>query len=273
MVTHPANMIMTILPRAIASLASFQRIQDFVSKPHFRDTRLPLERAAGATSMEVAVALKDVELRLTESTTPTLQNIDLRIKSDSIVACTGFTGVGKSILGLAITGEITPSKGSVSTISKRTGLCAQSPWLPGQSISETIQGFSGISAPRDDAWYQQVLDACCIDDDILLNPAARDTAKGHARLSGGQRQRVALARAVYQRHDILVLDDPFSALDQGTQDRVIFNLLGPDGLLRKSHTTVFLITNATRAYSLADRILLLKDSRIQFDGDYSSYQR
>jgi ATP-binding cassette subfamily C (CFTR/MRP) protein 1 len=138
MVTHPANMVMTMIPRAIASLASFQRIQDFISKPHFKDTRLCLERAAGATSTEVAVELKDVELRLTGSTTPSLQNIDLRIENGSIVVCTGFTGVGKSILGLAITGEITPSKGSVSTISKRTGLCAQSPWLPGQSISGTI---------------------------------------------------------------------------------------------------------------------------------------
>jgi ATP-binding cassette subfamily C (CFTR/MRP) protein 1 len=273
MVTHPANMVMTMIPRAIASLASFQRIQDFISKPHFKDTRLCLERAAGATSTEVAVELKDVELRLTGSTTPSLQNIDLRIENGSIVVCTGFTGVGKSILGLAITGEITPSKGSVSTISKRTGLCAQSPWLPGQSISGTIQGFSGISTLRDDAWYQQVLDACCVDADILLHSAVRDTEKGHARLSGGQRQRVALARAVYQRHDILVLDDPFSALDQGTQDRVISNLLGPDGLLRKSHTTVFLITNASRAYSLADRILVLKDKCIQFDGDYRSFHK
>jgi ATP-binding cassette subfamily C (CFTR/MRP) protein 1 len=276
MVTHPANMIMTILPRAIGSLVSFQRIQDFVSKPHSRDTRLRLEHTASAVSLnancQTAVEFKDVELRLAGSTTPTLENVNLRVKAGSVVVCTGFTGVGKSVLGLAITGEIIPSKGFISTISKRTGLCAQTSWLPGQSISETIQGFSRISALHDVAWYQQVLDACCIDDDILLNPAARDTGSGHARLSGGQRQRVALARAVYQRHDILVLDDPFSALDQRTQERVIENLLGPNGLLRKSHATVFLITNATRAFSHADRILLLKDSRIQFDGNFSSFR-
>jgi ATP-binding cassette subfamily C (CFTR/MRP) protein 1 len=275
MVTHPANMIMTILPRAIGSLASFQRIQDFVSKTHARDTRLRLERTAGAASVDtdcqIAVEFKDVELRLAGSATPTLENINLRVEAGSIVICTGFTGVGKSVLGLAITGEIIPSKGSISTISKRTGLCAQTSWLPGQSISETIQGCSRIAVLHDDVWYQQVLDACCIDDDILLNPAARDTGSGHARLSGGQRQRVALARAVYQRHKTLVLDDPFSALDQRTQKCVIDNLLGPNGLLRKPHATVFLITNATRAYSLADRILLLEDNRIQFDGDYSSF--
>ncbi|KAI4737758.1 hypothetical protein E4T50_11749 [Aureobasidium sp. EXF-12298] len=275
MVTHPANMIMTIVPGAIASLASFQRIQDFVSRLDFQDTRQRKEHTVAAISKDadsgVAIEFKDIELRLAGSANPTLKNINLRVDSGSIVVCTGSTGVGKSILGLAIAGEIVPTKGSISTISERTGLCVQSPWLPGQSISETIQGFSRLSALHDDTWYQQVLDACCIDDDILLNPAAKDTASGHARLSGGQRQRVALARAVYQRHDILVLDDPFSALDQRTQERVVVNLLGPDGLLRNSHTTVFFITNATRAYSLADRILLLKDNHIQFDGGYSSF--
>jgi len=275
MVTHPANMVMTIVPRAISSLANFQRIQDFVSKPHFQDIRLHQECMVGATSVDAnsqaAVEFKDVELKLAGSTHPILSNVNLRVDRGSIVVCTGSTGAGKSILGLAIAGEIKPSKGSISTLSKRTGLCTQSPWLPGQSISETIQGSSRISALHDDAWYQQVLDACCIDDDILLNPAARDAGIGHARLSGGQRQRVALARAVYQRHDVLILDDPFSALDQRTQERVTGNLLGPDGLLKKSHTTVFLITNATRAFSFADKILLLKDSRIQFDGNYNSF--
>lgn len=274
MVTHPTNMIMTIVPRAIASLASFQRIQDFVSKPNFQDTRRRQERVAEATSVDahsqVAIEFKNVDLKL-DSKISTLEDVSFRVNCGSIVVCTGSTGVGKSVLGLAVAGEIAPSKGSISTVGKRTGLCVQSPWLPGQSISETIQGFSGISALHDDIWYRQVLDACCVDDDILLNPASRDTGNGHARLSGGQRQRVALTRAVYQRHDILILDDPFSALDQRTQERVIVNLLGHEGLLRKSHTTVFLITNALRAYSFADRILLLKDKRIQFDGDYSKF--
>jgi ATP-binding cassette subfamily C (CFTR/MRP) protein 1 len=71
MVTHPANMIMTILPRAIGSLVSFQRIQDFVSKPHSRDTRLRLEHTASAVSLnancQTAVEFKDVELRLAGS--------------------------------------------------------------------------------------------------------------------------------------------------------------------------------------------------------------
>lgn len=49
-------------------------------------------------------------------------------------------------------------------------------------------------------------------------------------------------------------------------------MLGPGGLLRNSHTIVFLITNALAAYSLADRILLLKHGRIGFDGDWSNFR-
>lgn len=189
----------------------------------------------------------------------------------SVVVCTGPTGAGKSLLGLAIAGEVKPSEGSISVVSRRIGLCAQLPWLPGQCVYETITGFSETTGLHHDIWYQQVLDACCIDDGILLSPAAKDVRSGHARLSGGQRQRLALARAVYQRHDILVLDDPFSALDSRTQERVIVNLLGPGGLLRDSSTTVFLATIAARAHYFADRILLLRHGRVEFDGNWSSF--
>ncbi|KAH0123005.1 P-loop containing nucleoside triphosphate hydrolase protein, partial [Aureobasidium melanogenum] len=275
LVTHPANMIMTIVPRAIASLASFQRIQDFIKKPHFEDARIRLQQEVTTLTdancpARVVVEFKDVELKLASSTTPTLENINLRFNRGSIVVCTGPTAVGKSLLGLAIAGEVEISEGSLSVVSRRIGLCAQLPWLPEQCISETITGLSRTTGMHNDIWYRQVLDACCIDDGILLSPAVKGAGSGHARFSGGQRQRVALARAVYQRHDILVLDDPFSALDQRTQERVIVNLLGPSGLLQNSHTMVFLITSALAACSLADRILLLKHGRIEFDGDWSS---
>ncbi|THY04281.1 hypothetical protein D6D03_03793 [Aureobasidium pullulans] len=197
MVTHPANMVMTIVPRVIASLASFQRIQDFISKPHYQDLRLRLRQGEGATlddcsrASQPAIELKNVDFRLADATNAVLENISLRIDQGSIVICTGPTGVGKSVLALAVAGEVTPSKGSVSVISKSTALCVQSAWLSGQSVSD--------------------------------------------------------------------------------MDRVIVNLLSPDGLLRHMHTTVFLITNAARAYPLADRILLLEQRSIKFDGDWSEY--
>ncbi|KAG9961462.1 P-loop containing nucleoside triphosphate hydrolase protein, partial [Aureobasidium melanogenum] len=101
LVTHPANMIMTIVPRAIASLASFQRLQDLINKPHYQDTRGCLQHEEATTlvdagcASEVAVELKDVELKFPGSTTPILENINLRINRGSIVVCTGPTGVAE----------------------------------------------------------------------------------------------------------------------------------------------------------------------------------
>lgn len=54
----------------------------------------------------------------------------------------------------------------------------------------------------------------------------------------------ALARAIYARCDVLVLDDPFSALDEKTESNVVQRLLGPQGILKKMGTTVFMITHA-----------------------------
>ncbi len=54
----------------------------------------------------------------------------------------------------------------------------------------------------------------------------------------------ALARAVYAKCEILVLDDPFSALDGKTESHVVDSLLGPQGILKKLGKTIFLITNS-----------------------------
>lgn len=195
MVTHPANMVMTIVPRAIASLASFQRIQDFISKPHYQDVRLRLRQTEGAIVDDVsrtsqpAIELDNVEFKLADATNAVLENISLRIDRGSIVICIGPTGVGKSVLALAIAGEVTPSKGSISVISKSTALCVQSAWLSGSSVSEMIRGFSSSSVLHDEGWYRQVLEACCIDREILLD-SSTSSGSGHARLSGGQKQRI-----------------------------------------------------------------------------------
>ena len=195
MVTHPANMVMTIVPRAIASLASFQRIQDFISKPHYQDVRLRLRQTEGAIVDDVsrtsqpAIELDNVEFKLADATNAVLENISLRIDRGSIVICTGPTGVGKSVLALAIAGEVTPSKGSISGISKSTALCVQSAWLSGSSVSEMVRGLSSSSVSHDEGWYRQVLEACCIDREILLD-SSTSSGSGHARLSGGQKQRI-----------------------------------------------------------------------------------
>jgi len=82
-------------------------------------------------------------------------------------------------------------------------------------------------------------------------------------LSGGQRQRLALARAVLARPRILVLDDPLSALDVDTEERV------QEALRRVlDHSTTLLVAHRPSTAALADRVAVLEDGRIIAQGTH-----
>lgn len=95
-------------------------------------------------------------------------------------------------------------------------------------------------------WYTAVIRACALEQDILDFPKGHSTLVGNAgiSLSGGQKQRLAIARAVYSRKSLVVLDDVFSGLDAGTEEKFFNRLLGKQGLLRRNHVTVILVTHA-----------------------------
>jgi len=83
-------------------------------------------------------------------------------------------------------------------------------------------------------------------------------------LSGGQRQRIALARAIAARPAVLVLDDPLSALDVNTEERVTERLRSV-----LESTTTLIVAHRPSTVSLADRVALLQDGRITAVGTHS----
>ncbi|KUI63063.1 Canalicular multispecific organic anion transporter 2 [Cytospora mali] len=246
LVTHPANMIMSIVPQAVGSLAAFERIQQYLLQPPRPDERLVLKKMDSVHSeSSPAIRMENVTIHTTRSIPPILTNINIVINRGSIVICSGPVGSGKTTLAKALMGEIPTAGGTISVSSKRIGSCAQSPWLPSGTLKEAICGFS----PEEPTWYDQVVRLCCLDEDIAALPQGDETQIGSRglNLSGGQRQRVALARAVYARCDIVLLDDPISALDGKTETSIVENLLGPQGLFKRMGTTVFLITNSGKS--------------------------
>lgn len=76
-------------------------------------------------------------------------------------------------------------------------------------------------------WYNRVLESCCLLDDLAILPAGDQTEIGERgiTLSGGQRARIALARAVYADCDIILLDDPLSAVDARVARSLVQNCL------------------------------------------------
>lgn len=198
MVTHPANMIMTIIPRAVASLANFERVQDYLLDGSIKDHRLETETTYPnpqdltenenqESSRAPAVIADKMTLQYSPKSKAVLQDISFRVEAGSVTMCAGPVGTGKTTLAKAILGEICPSSGSISVSTKRIGLCSQTPWLPSGSIKEVVCGSAS-----DPLWYDTVLEVCDLKTDLKVLPQYDETQIGSrgVNLSGGQRQRV-----------------------------------------------------------------------------------
>lgn len=190
MVTHPANMVMTIVPRAVASFASFERIQSFLLEPSLRDHRIEVPSSTAALdSNSSPVAINLAGLSVGESRL-TLDDVNLTVRKGSIVICSGATAAGKTVLIRSVLGEI-PSTGTVVVSSKRIGYGSQTTWLPNSSIKHIITSFAKEHVTIDSEWYEEVVGACCLTEDIDTLPGDEYLVGSRgSNLSGGQRQRI-----------------------------------------------------------------------------------
>lgn len=184
LITHPANMIMTIVPQAIGSLAAFKRIQDYLLKPARHDQRLIVERGEETP----AIRANSVTIQPDPLHSPILTAINLTVDMGSMVVVSGPVGSGKTALVQSIMGELPIASGSISISSRHIAYCGQSPWLPSGTLRQAICGFF----PEDPVWYEQVIRLCCLDKDLSALPDGDHTMIGSRglNLSGGQRQRV-----------------------------------------------------------------------------------
>jgi NitT/TauT family transport system ATP-binding protein len=178
-----------------------------------------------------------------------LDRVDLEVASGQLVCVVGASGCGKSTLLNLIAGLDEPTGGSLD-VRGRTGLMFQEsalfPWL-------TVAGNVDLAlklrkVPKSDrrARVQSLLET------VRLEQFA---GKRPHELSGGMRQRVALARAFAQDADILLMDEPFGALDAMTRDVLHDELerLWSD----RNLSIVFVTHNVREAARLADRIVVL----------------
>jgi NitT/TauT family transport system ATP-binding protein len=179
-----------------------------------------------------------------------LDQISLTVAVGEFVCIIGASGCGKSTLLNLIAGLDRPTSGEVETGGRRVGLMFQEPalfpWLTAGRNVELALRARGV--PRG-ARRAEAAD---------LLQAVRLSGFGDKRpheLSGGMRQRVALARALAQDADVLLMDEPFGALDAMTRD------LLHDELERicaeRALTVVFVTHNVREAARLADRVVVL----------------
>ncbi len=190
---------------------------------------------------------------------PVLNDINLQIKQGEFVAIVGFSGSGKSTLISLIAGLQFPDKGEVLCNGQPVtgpgpdrGVVFQNyslmPWMTvRQNVALAVdQVFSHASKAERNARVEKYIDM------VNLTPAMD---KRPSELSGGMRQRVSVARALAASPDILLLDEPLSALDALTRSKL------QDEIIRiwsQEKKTVILITNdVDEGIIMADRIIPL----------------
>lgn len=189
---------------------------------------------------------------------PVLDGLDLEIAGGEIVALIGPNGSGKSTLLRVIAGLLAPDRGSVTLDGEpltdpdpRIGLVFQEPrLLPWRSAADNITyplELAGWPPTRCRERLDALIGLVALDRNVLGNRPSE--------LSGGQAQRVALARALAMEPGVLLLDEPFSALDALSRERFDLELLG---LWERAHPTIVLVTHSiAEAILVADRVVVL----------------
>lgn len=205
------------------------------------------------------IELSDVSLKFGEGSAcvDVLSHVNLKVKKGEFVAIVGFSGAGKTTLISLLAGLTQPDTGAVlfrnselTTPSEDIGVVFQSyslmPWL---SVASNI-------ALAVDQKYKNKTEAersALVDHYIDLVGLSHAKDRKPSELSGGMRQRVALARALSLKPEVLLLDEPLSALDALTRSRLQDEL---SSICAKENCTIVLITNdVDEAILLADRVI------------------
>ena len=179
-----------------------------------------------------------------------LKNVGFEASKGEFIAIVGKSGSGKTTFLNALANLISYS-GEMS-IPKNVGMVFQHyavfPWL---TVSENIK--FGLEFKTEDEQLQ------IVDEHLKLAELEDKKDKYPGELSGGQTQRVALARSLAHNPEILLMDEPYGALDAYTRDKMQQWLL--DVWVQHKKTVVFVTHNIEEAIFLADRVLVLNNQK------------
>ena len=238
---------------------------------------LPQERAGGerppvAHELRGDIECRRVSLRYPDQREPALRDLSLRIAAGERVAILGRSGSGKSSLARLLVGLYPAERGGllldgldieqldIAEVRRQIG-----------HVPQDIQLFSGTlrdnlvlgARQASDERIREVAELAGVQAFAQLHPQGYGLPVGERgqRLSGGQRQQVALARALLLDPPLLVLDEPTSAMDAASEERLIQRLLP---VLQGK--TLVLVTHRTSLLALVERVLVLDRGRLVADG-------
>ncbi len=271
-VTNKAGRAAKLMNSVQRSQVSWQRIKPYLGeyKEAEGDPRsafdLDLEAGSAAdagtetpeSSAEEGLVVKDLGFTYPGSDKPVFSQVNFSAKPGEIIGVTGPIACGKSTLGLALQG-LYPYEGSIR-LSGRELSRESALWRSGRIaamehdphlLSDTIYENITLGEPAE---VTEILDEVRFSEDLRSMPLGQETmvGSGGVRLSGGQQARIALARTLVGEKRLIILDDPFSAVDMKTEEEIIQRLRA-----RCQNSVVILISHRLAVFDRVDRIILM----------------
>jgi NitT/TauT family transport system ATP-binding protein len=216
----------------------------------FPDTPGGRQETAGGTTDAVRLTGVSKRYGVGARSVLALDQVSLAVAQGEFVCLIGASGCGKSTLLSLVAGLDKPTAGEIGVGGRRVGMMFQEPgllpWLTAAGNVELALRARGVARPERRRRAGELLRMVRLED---------FGAKRPHELSGGMRQRVALARALAQDADVLLMDEPFGALDAMTRDILHEEL---DRICAEQALTVLFVThNVREAVRLGDRVIVL----------------
>ncbi|MEZ4454747.1 MAG: ABC transporter ATP-binding protein [Nannocystaceae bacterium] len=281
--------VLTSISRGIVALG---RIEGLMTTP----TGVPKASDDFRLAAPPTLEIRDLSFAYPGADEASLARVSARVEPGRTLGIFGHTGAGKTTLIHLLARVYDPPPATifvdghdVTTLGLqplREGIAVvpQDPFLFSTTVRDNVRlkgertghvrgddaeaaqsGTSDEWAKADDPALARVLDAACLGDDLAALQSGLDTVVGErgVMLSGGQRQRIALARALYRSPSLLLLDDVLSAVDQGTEARLVAAIRG----LRSQREggvvpTTVIVSHRTSVLEHADEILVIEGGEV-----------
>lgn len=265
----PITQLAGLLSQYHQAATSMESLENLMNSPQEREQGKTL---ISRPVLQGNIEVKNLSFSYPEAQQPALDGISLSIKAGEKVAILGRAGSGKSTLEKLLMGLYQPTAGSIAfdDINQKqidiAELRRNIAYIP-QDI-HLIYGsiYDNITLGKPNASREEVLAAV---QDAGLHALIGQSADGVAMpigengnlLSGGQRQSVAVARAFIEERNILLFDEPSSAMDSGLENHLILSIKR-----RSQNKTLILVTHRTSLLSLVDRLIVMDGGKIIADG-------
>ena len=237
-----------------------------LNKKQVRDAKDAKKAAVKAGKNADTKGGEDSASTLTQVEPFKLHSMSFSIGRGELIAVIGGVGSGKSSLLAALAGDMRRTNGSI-TMGASRAFCPQYAWIQNASVKENIL----FGKDFDRKWYDAVIDACALRPDLEMLPNSDMTEIGERgiTISGGQKQRMNIARAIYFNSDVVLMDDPLSAVDAHVGRHIFDNAIC--GLLKDKCR--ILATHQLHVLNRCDRIIWMQEGHIETIDTFDNLMR